>query len=148
MKTSLFVLVLQCFAQSYAATYTVPVDSELKDYATLQLETFKTKDYEGATTIRYKIPKVLTGVDQVVEFNGSIDSKANSNVLTGANGTLTCAKQVNEKMECRAEYKNLQVNEARAIDLINKISMSSSEASGRIAVMRAFSSDPVGIINY
>jgi len=96
----------------------------------------------------YKIPTLLTGVEQEVVFNGSIDEKADTNILTGANGTLTCSKEVNEQMECKAEYKNIQINQDLAVAQISKVSMSGVEKMGRISVMKSFSSEPVGIIKY
>ncbi|MDD4973284.1 MAG: hypothetical protein PHY93_02990 [Bacteriovorax sp.] len=149
MKTSLFALILCCSIQSvFAATYSVPVEEELKVYANFEINSFKATETNGAVTVKYKIPKLLTGIEQEVEFNGTVDPKADTNILTGSNGVLTCSREVQEKMECKVEYKNLQIDKEKAIKIINKISLSANEASGRIAVMNSFSSDPVGFIHY
>jgi hypothetical protein len=149
MKTSLISFLILMSVQSFAATYTVPVSADLKDFASFELESFKSKEENGTVTlIKYKVPRELTGVEQEVEFRGTIDDKAAYNLLSGPNGILTCGKEVNEKMECRAEYKNLKFDENKAIEEIDETATSTLEASGRIAVMRAFSSDPVGIISY
>ncbi|MBC7538990.1 MAG: hypothetical protein H7281_09225 [Bacteriovorax sp.] len=149
MKTSLLSLIFLLSVKSvFAASYTVPVEAELKNYANFELDSFKTTEYGGSITVKYKIPKLLTGVEQEVEFSGPVDEKANANILVGSNGVLTCSKEVEEKMECKVEYKNLQIDQANAIKLINKISLNANEINGRIAVMKSFSSDPVGFIHY
>ena len=149
MKASFLIFLMIGFIQvASAATYTVPVSAELIVYAKFELEGFKSQEGNGTVTVKYNIPNLLTGVDQQVEFNGKYDDKAEVNVLTGKNGVLTCTKEENDKVECRAEYKDLQKDSAKAEALIRKIATSPLEIQGRLSVMRAFSSDPVGIIVY
>lgn len=148
MKISLLSLILLVGAPSFAATYSVPVEESLKNYAHFELEDFNIAEYEGAVTVKYKIPALLTGVDQVVEFGGKIDPKAETNILTGSNGVLNCTRELQEKYECKVQFKNLQFDHENAVLLINEASSSNSEFRSRLKVMKSFSSDPVGVLSY
>lgn len=147
MKASLFILFFSVQVAG-AATYSVPVQDDLKPYASFNLKKFNLKNYEGETTVKYKLPLELTGIEQKVEFAGVINSKAQQNILTGKNGTMVCEKNSEAKVSCQVEYKNLEIDEKEAISNIVQSSHSRSEMAGKIQVMRAFSSDPVGIITY
>ena len=149
MKASLITILFFLSLQSaYSATYSVPVANEYKEYAQFELNEFKSIEYDKTTTIKYQIPIELTGIAQTVEFSGAFLPGAEMNILTGPNGTLSCSKEVVEKMECKVAYTNLKFDEKKAALLIHKASSNPSETLGRLFVMRAFSSDPVGIIHY
>lgn len=131
-----------------AAQYSVPVAEEYAQYASFELKSFKNKEYDEVVRIKYKIPKVLTGVEQEVVFIGEVDQFAHAITLNGPNGEMNCQKSESKSIECRVVYKNLLKKEEQAILEIIKVSKSSKEVLGRIEVMRSFSSDPVGIIRY
>ena len=147
MKVSLFILFFSTQIAG-AATYSVPVQDDLKEYASFELKTFNLKRYIGKTTVKYKLPIELTGIEQKVEFTGIINSKAQQNILTGDNGTMICEKNSEARISCQVEYKNLEIDEKQAISNIVQSSTTRSEIVGKIQVMRAFSSEPVGIITY
>lgn len=149
MKTSFLIILLALNLQNaVAALYTVPVAEELSEYASFELDNFKSKAENNEVEIKYKIPMVLTGVQQEVVFTGQVDDKAYSNTLSGPNGKMVCTKGLMEAVKCEVTYADLLTDEDKAIETIKKISKDNSEVFGRIEVMKAFSSDPVGIIHY
>jgi hypothetical protein len=150
MKACIITLILLMSAHNaFAVTYTVPVSADLSEYATFELENFQFTDNHNSVSVKYKIPKTLTGVEQIVEFYGVVNPSAASNFLFGKNGTIECptvAKE--EKLVCKVEYKNLLSNESQAISIISKTTSNRKDFLGRIQVMRSFSSDPVGFLHY
>jgi hypothetical protein len=51
-------------------------------------------------------------------------------------------------MKCVIEYHDLILIEEEVINIIKSKSLPPEEEAGRIQVMKAFSTDPVGIITY
>lgn len=149
MKTNLLIILLALGMQNaVAALYTVPVSEELSQYAIFELDGFKSKSHHNEVEIKYKIPKVLTGVQQEVVFTGQVDDKAYSNTLSGPNGKMVCTKGATEAIKCEVTYVDLLTDEDKAVETIKELSKDNAEVFGRIEVMKAFSSDPVGIIHY
>ncbi len=148
MKKSLLVLFCLTFASlSLAATYEVPTTEELKPYSTFGLRDFKVKLIGNTLYLRYRLPELLVGKSERIWLSGKINSEKGSVVLTGPNAKANC-EGVYESMKCTIAYGALEIDEASALEAIKSISQTTSEVSSRLQVTRAFSNDPVGIIQY
>ncbi len=146
-KMCFFLLCLTYGSLSFGATYEVPTDEALKPFATFELKDFKVHLIGRTLFIRYHLPEMLVGYSERIWLKGKIDSDKGTVVLTGPNAKATC-NGVYESMKCQISYEALDIDEAAALTAIKEISKSSLETSSRIQVMRAFSTDPVGIISY
>lgn len=131
-----------------AATYEVPVAEDLKEFATFTLENFE-KSLDGDTiTVRYDLPNILTGVNEHISLQGAQVPEGSDLILFGDKGVAKCISATYSESVCSVAYFNLKFDEESAINSIKSISKSGVETLGRIEVMRAFSTDPVGIIKY
>lgn len=130
-----------------SATYEVPVKSELKKYASFELTGFSKIEKDGNIKIKYELPNVLTGSPEVIELEADNYTGLEDFILKGEHGEAKC--HVKKPItKCAIEYTNLVIDEKLATDEILKISTHGLEASKRIEVMKAFSTDPVGIVTY
>jgi hypothetical protein len=89
---------------------------------------------------------MLTGVTKHIRVSGRLGNEKNT-VLKDENGDIECTGDYTS-FSCKIEYKDMVVDQAKAFEAILEESTSFEEAIGRIQVMRAFSSDPVGIVRY
>lgn len=129
-----------------AATYEVPTAVALKDYARFELKDFS-KSREGHfVSIKYTLPEELTGEKQDIELSG-IAEEGKTFLLFGEQADAECLNYAST-INCTIRYNDLEIDEAKALKAIRKISKSEEEVSGRVQVMRFFSTDPVGIISY
>ena len=147
MKISILFLFLLLIGNCFAATYEVPTTEDLKSYATYELKNIKFFKISKWVAVSYYLPQELTGNLEKVKYFGKIQNK-NKIILKSSNGILTCDVSPLEKTVCRAEYENLNIDEAKAEQIINATAKSPEEAIGRIQVMKSFSGEPVGIITY
>jgi hypothetical protein len=141
---------LFCFSaiaatSAMGATYEVPVAPELRNYATFELENFEKVEKDGKIMIGYDLPLMLTGTVEHVKLEGTYVEGSESLFLVGDKGTATCSSLY---AICKVEYYNLEINPEKATTFIRSISKSHLEFASRIEVMKSFSTDPVGFINY
>ncbi len=144
-QLSLIILSLSFINFASAATYKVPVDPVLDKYAQFDLMDFEKTTSDDIIQIRYRLPETLTGKTQWVELEGMMSPDIT--LLFGDNAQAICIGEYT-LTNCTIEYNNIEINQAEALRAIKKISISDEEVSGRIEVMKAFSTDPVGILSY
>jgi hypothetical protein len=151
MKINLLgLLVLSFTFNLMAAQYEVPVAEELKSYSTFDLNDFDKKLDGDEVTIKYHLPELLVGDQPRIKLTGKIVGSANSNSVIEMSGDHADAKCVGSyaSMKCVIEYHDLILIEEEVINIIKSKSLPPEEEAGRIQVMKAFSTDPVGIITY
>lgn len=148
MKTFLSICLAVVMTNSAtAATYEIPVAAGLKKFATFELNDFEKKIDGDKVTIKYYLPFELVGNYERIKLEGRMTKESNSLILIGKKAVAICEGGYITMM-CTVEYENLEIDKEAAVDIIRSISKSPEEVSARIEVMRAFSTDPVGIINY
>ncbi len=151
MKNSFSAFLILFFSFNLmAAQYEVPVPSEIKEYSIFSLDDFDKKLDGDEITIKYHLPKMLVGDTSRIKLTGKIVGSSNNSQeieMKGEFGSAKCAGSYNS-MKCVIEYHDLVVNEVEALKAIQAQSSSAEEEAGRIQVMKAFSTDPVGIITY
>lgn len=135
-------------SQTHAATYEVPVAEELKEYATFALENFEKSLDNNIISVKYDLPNTLTGTKEHISLQGAQVADGEDLIMFGDKGVAICKSATYSESVCSVEYFNLKFDEESAINSIKSISKSGQETLGRIEVMRAFSTDPVGIIKY
>lgn len=129
------------------ASYEVPVSEDLKEYAQFELPDFEKKVDGDKFSVEYTLPAVLTGNAERIELNGKVRANKDEILLTGKKGAAKCVGLLST-ITCTISYENLDIDEGKVIEAIRNMSTSDKEFSGRIEVMRSFSTDPVGIITY
>ncbi|MBC7715253.1 MAG: hypothetical protein H7177_18045 [Rhizobacter sp.] len=129
------------------ATYEVPVSEELKEYAVFELSDLEKKIKGDRFVVEYSLPDVLTGNIEYIHLEGKIQANKDEVVMIGDKGAARC-KGVYTETTCTVQYNGLEIDADKATEAIKNISKSDKETFGRIEVMRAFSTDPVGIIVY
>jgi hypothetical protein len=151
MKNSLKASIIFLFSFNLlAAQYEVPVSPDLIAYSTFLLSGFDKKLDGDEVTIKYHLPKMLVGSLPIIKLTGKIVDLTVKNQEFELNGEFGEAKCVGSyaTMKCVVEYHDLEVNEAQALQEIKSQSLNLEEEEKRIQVMKAFSTDPVGIITY
>ena len=129
------------------ARYEFPTSEELKEYATFELADVEKTIKDNKLIIEYNLPDILTGNVEHIELKGKIRANKDEVVMIGDKGAARC-KGIYTETTCTIQYNGLEIDADKAILAIKNISKSDKETSGRIEVMRAFSTDPVGIIIY
>lgn len=150
MKIKLLALVFLSTLNVWAAQYEVPVTPELKAYSVFPLVDFDKKLDGDEIIIKYHLPELLVGEHPRIKLTGKLVGSAQKNneiVLTGEFADAKCVGSYSS-MKCVIEYHDLDVNEEEVVNLIKSQSLSQEEEMGRIQVLKAFSTDPVGIITY
>lgn len=144
MMTIFSVLVMT--SSSWAVTYEVPVSEELKQYAAFELTDFDYKLVGSKIILDYKLPKILVGNETRIQIETELRAE---NDEKGENvEQAECIGDVSV-FTCTIKYDaRLKIDQRAAIKAIREISGSRTEALGRIKVMRAFSTEPVGIVKY
>lgn len=133
---------------SMAATYEVPVSEGLKEFAKFELSDFEKKIEGNHISVKYKLPKVLTGTRQNIELQGMLPAVGENLLLVGDHGVATCVGPYSATSTCTVEYNDLSFDQEKALKAIRAISKSETEVGARLEVMKSFSTDPVGIIVY
>lgn len=127
--------------------YSVPVkDVRLEPFATFQLKAKAEKQTDGTLVLKYKLPEVLAGKNNLVVLSGAGYTK-DVFTLTGENAHAECQK-VEDKSICRIEYGDLIVDEKEVSKAIRRTSKSLKEITAREKVARLFKGDPVGILSF
>lgn len=144
MKTLILLCLLPTLAMA-KMQYEVPVASELKEFATFEINDFVRTVKGDEVTIGYTLPRVLTGSLVYIELKGKVTSQDSESIMVGDKGLANCDR---EYRKCTIEYFNLSFDQEKAKELIEGISQSPFETAARLEVMRVFSTDPVGIVTY
>jgi hypothetical protein len=147
MKAALLLcLMMTISAQVRGATYEVPVEENLKPFATFELNEFQKTTDGHNVSVKYVLPEILTGSNTTIEMAGTVDEGTEHFSLTGVQGKADCEGL--EKTVCTVTYSGLFVDTENATLAIKKISKTKEEFGMRLEVMRNFSTDPIGSIYY
>ncbi|NOT80408.1 MAG: hypothetical protein HOP07_15545 [Bacteriovoracaceae bacterium] len=131
----------------FGATYEVPTNENLKQYAKFELKNFRKKANNNSLTLKYHLPELLVGNSSRIILKGELKPIDEVIILTGENAKAECVGAY-ESMNCSIVYNDLVIDEASALKAIQSISRSPEEFSARLKIMRDFSTDPVGFISY
>jgi len=128
-------------------SYTVPVKEELKKYSKFDLDEVVIEQKANQLTLRYTLPRELTGRPQLVEFKGMITTEGPM-TLTGKNGTMACKSSV-DLSSCEVRYKDLEFDLKARDQALKESSSSAEELKGREAVAVAFHAggEPHGVLH-
>jgi hypothetical protein len=142
---STFAFQSQSLAGIEAAYYEVPTSqAHLKSAAQFKIRKLSVQqNTEGQTLIKYQVPEELTGLDNTVEFSGSLT--ADGGTLTSDHGVLNCLANTN-KMMCSVSYQKLDFSSDLAKDLLAK-KFQGEDLVNRLKIQEKFSTDPIGIIH-
>ena len=155
MKLNLFILTLAIGFSGFAkaeqessrARYSVPVKNErLKKFADFQIEKVEETKEGNQTEIRYILPLELTGVPNEVTFRTLEAEESALTTLSGPNGSMMCSEGLTKL--CTVQFKNLKIDEAARLDILQSKSSSARELRGRLSVAKSFSGDPGGVLSY
>ena len=145
MKTLLLTLLfpILSFADIKSATYEVPTSqTDLKAASVFNIEEITVNRLGDNLKIKYLVPEELTGVKNMIEFNGEL--KNNSGELKSPNGDLDCLVG-RRQMMCRVQYQKLDFDAGLAKQLIQS-KFQGPEQLNRIVIQERFSTDPIGVI--
>lgn len=126
--------------------YEVPVrDEALAAHAFFPVPDVHYFATAGEVVLTYDFPESLSGVfDQTVELRGPIDAAGNATV-SGPQGTGECRVE-GPNVRCIERFTGLPLDVARARSLASSYGASEAERAARLAVLEAFSTDPIGIV--
>lgn len=126
----LFVFPVFAFAEG---VYRVPAPDELEEYASYPVTEFEVKRAYGRITVRYEIPRALTGAQNIVEFEGADGDRLE---LSGLNGTMSCDSS--KIQDCAVTYYGLVIDEEARTQLLRELSRDESEFTNRLVVAQSF----------
>lgn len=136
MLLSLAFSVLALASTSITAEYEVPVPPELVAYSRFELGTVKVSNEGGQVRIRYKLPLLLTGLENKIEMIGSRDERGVLR-LSGEYGSAEC-DGFQEGQQCRLVYQHLQVDLARSEAELDKLGLSEADRAALLQVIKRF----------
>jgi hypothetical protein len=120
--------------------YSVPVSAELEKFASYEVKDTVIDNEAAPSRLRFGLPLALTGVENKIELFRQTDG-----TWKGNNGDSVCSR-TNNTLSCKTKFKDLVID-AKAVEAVNA-SLFAKEFAGRMAVARAFSTEPVGILSY
>lgn len=138
MLISLILSVLAIASSSIeiSAEYEVPVPAELVAYSRFQMEPVKVKNEGGELRVRYKLPLLLTGIENEIEMRGSY-GKNGVLLLNGGKGRAEC-DGFQSGQQCRVKYEGLHVNLAAAEAELDKLGLPEADRAGVLQVIKRF----------
>lgn len=144
LRLSYFFLVMACVrAEAMSmATYEVPVkEPELKSYAKFILPSFSSQVEGDRLTVRYTLPRAVTGAPVEIEMQGVVDEK-NPTVLKGEYGEMTCQDSV-----CKTNHSYVLNIDLKAVGAyLKSLNLTDDEYEKRFQVAKEFSGDPGGVL--
>lgn len=147
MKAFFLALSMIISRQIMAATYEVPMTTELKKFATFELEEFRVKNENQTLIIKYALPETVTGSVQTITLVGFVPESTQNFFMYGDKAEANCRIEYT-RTQCSVVYKKLEIDLDKARAAIELISQSVEETQARLEVTRFFSNDPVGIITF
>ncbi|RYZ83763.1 MAG: hypothetical protein EOP06_19325 [Proteobacteria bacterium] len=151
MKISAAKILLACIVAlptiGSAATYSVPVPSNLEKFASFSIPNPKVVVDGNLTTVKYRLPPELVGknfpeVSLVTEDFGD-DHYRSGSPLANAD-----CRRKDDLRTCKITMKNIHINQDAAERFILDTTPNPTDAKNKIQVMRIFAFDPVGILTY
>jgi hypothetical protein len=133
---SLFALETSARSPRQQGLYSVPVPTELAQFAEHEIEIQWKNQTPGARVIQYDLPDELEGVGQDILL-----TEGELNKFSGPKADAVCTHV--ENLQCEIQYKNLEKSPTRAAELINQRYTDPTEISARQQITAAFVSDPI-----
>ena len=136
MLLTLILSALAFASTEISAEYEVPVPAELAAYSRFKMEPVKVQNEGGQVRVRYKLPLLLTGVENKIEMRGTYGT-GGVLLLEGGKGRAECSGfQVGQ--QCRVKYNDLQIDQARSEAELEKLGLSETDRAGVLQVIRHF----------
>lgn len=136
MLLSLVLSVLAIASTEISAEYEVPVPAELSAYSRFEMEPVKVKREGGEVRVRYKLPLLLTGIEQEIEMRGTYGNDGVL-LLEGGKGRAECSG-FQEGQQCRVKYKGINVDLALAEAELDKLGLAEADRAGVLQVIKTF----------
>lgn len=136
MLLSLVLSVLAMASTEISAEYEVPVPAELISYSRFKMDPVKVKTENGQVRVRYKLPILLTGIEQEIEMQGTYGDNGFL-ILKGGKGQAECSG-FQEGQQCRVKYKDVQVDLARSEIELEKLGLPEADRAGVLQVIKRF----------
>jgi hypothetical protein len=145
LLTTIFLTTSAHADRTFSGLYEVP---EVVGQDFENLNTFKVRYRmdDSATKIRYRLPLELTGVEQSVEIEKTIDKNGNE-IWVGEKAVGTCGLS-NSTFACQLEYRNLEFDPDNRLQVIQDRIQDLREQNLRLNVAIHFESEPIGVISY
>lgn len=136
MLLSLILSVIAIASTEISAEYEVPVPAELVAYSRFKMEPVKIKSEDGQVRVRYKLPILLTGIEQEIEMRGSYGDNGVL-LLKGGKGRAEC-NGFQEGQQCNVKYNDLQVDLNRSKAELEKLGLSEADRERVLQVIKRF----------
>jgi hypothetical protein len=136
MLLSLILSVFAFASTEIAAEYEVPVPAELAAYSRFKMDPVKVNKEGGEVRVRYKLPLLLTGIEQEIEMRGTYGSDGVL-LLEGGKGLAKCSG-FQEGQQCRVKYKDVAVDLALAEAELEKLGLAETDRAGVLQVIKRF----------
>lgn len=136
MLLSLILSVLAIASTEITAEYEVPVPAQLVAYSRFKMEPVKVNKEGGEVRVRYKLPILLTGVENEIEMRGSYGNDGVL-LLNGGKGRAECSG-FQQGQQCNVRYSGLTVDLARSEAELDKLGLSEGDRAGVLQVIKTF----------
>jgi hypothetical protein len=131
---------------SFAATYEVPVQPELKAVAQFEIQAPEFSQASGFMVMHYQLPPELVGPNHPGVTLRTSDYEKDQFQMSSEYGTANCVRGA--QVECKMHLKNLNINAAGVRMVLARSSKTGAEFNQRLQVASLFARDPVGILVY
>ncbi len=134
------------FAQpQLQGTYEVPVTNpELKPFSIYTVKSNQDAYETGDTHFEFSLPLELVGKSMNIKMD---KVTGETNTWRGPNVEGQCT-DANLTFNCSLRFRNLEINDSEVKKVVQSTFEDPAEAEGRLAVALAFSSEPIGILQY
>jgi hypothetical protein len=136
MLVSLILSVLAIASTEISAEYEVPVPAELVAYSRFKMEPVKVNTEGGQVRVRYKLPLLLTGIEQKIEMQGTYGDNGVL-IFNGRKGRAECSG-FQKGQECRVKYSGVSVDLTRSEAELDKLGLSEADRAGVLQVIKHF----------
>lgn len=142
---SLLAVRANAMPMTLSAQYTVPVDSSLSEYSTLEVNNYRAFHENGRTYMSFLLPADLVGQDQKeVVFQLLDDKQAGAfQRWASSQGEMRCSGSWEHKA-CLVKFKNISMS-IKSVQEFLRLKYATGVAE-REFVAAAFHSEPIGFI--
>ena len=136
MLISLILAAMAFASTEISAEYEVPVPAELVAYSRFKMEPVEVQTENGEVRVKYKVPLLLTGLENEIEMRGAYGSKGEL-ILNGGKGRAECDGFQNGQ-QCRVKYNSLDLDLARSEAELDKLGLAEADRAGVLQVIKRF----------
>ncbi len=128
-------------------TYTVPTPFENLPYASLELPEVTWEVNAPKIKVTYKLPAQLVGPNaKAIVLEGTRDDLSDIVVLKGMHGEAHCISDQAKNFTCIIKFIGLGETLPAAENFIKEKYKSKKLVEKRVEIARAFSGDPIGVL--